>query len=49
MMTSENDSSTDSVVIKWETNSNCSAQDSMIIFYNTHYESEYEAFVGRML
>ena len=36
-------------LIKWETSSNCSTQDSWIIFYNTHDESEYETFVGRML
>ena len=48
-MTSENDSSTDTAAIKWESSSNCSAQDSWITFYNTLYKLKHEAFVGRML
>ena len=49
MLTSENDSSTDYVAMKWETSSNCSPQDSRITFYNTNDEVEYDTFVGRML
>ena len=48
-MTPENGSSTDYAAMKWETSSNCSAQDSWITFYNTNDELEYETFVGRML
>ena len=49
MLTSENDSSTNSTLMKWETSSSCSAQDSWIAFYNTNDELEYDTFVGRML
>ena len=47
-MTSEDDSYTGSVVMKWKTR-NCSVQDSWITFYNTHDETEYDIFVNGKL